>query len=124
MCWHSTYKNDGSLYKWAEVVNMKYWQTWHDDGSADIETTENEIIETLEAASQEEQQTGSEQIQQETEGTEGENVETVESVQDQQDSALYDHLEEIEKNSIASVYLLAALLLFTILKSLFSGVTR
>ena len=59
---------------------MKYWQTWHDDGSADIETTENEIIETLEAASQEEQQTGSEQIQQETEGTEGENVETVNKI--------------------------------------------
>ncbi len=101
---------------------MRYWQTWQlEEGSEPtIETNENDVIETLEEVIE-----GSEQ-ETEHEGEEetGENVEVVESVPDEQDNVIYDHLEEISKNSIACVYLLSALLLFTILRSVFSGVTK
>ena len=103
---------------------MKYWQTWHfeegEEPTTTIETSENEIIETLESV----MDPGSEEVQTEESEETGVNVEVLESVPDEQDSIVYDHLEEISKNCVACVYLLSALLLFTILKTIFTGVNR
>ena len=103
---------------------MRYWQTWQfEDGeepTTTIETTENEIIETLESVTNPE---AAETEIEESEET-GENVEVLESVPNEQDSIVYDHLEEISKNCVACVYLLSALLLFTILRTIFTGVNR
>lgn len=106
---------------------MRYWAYWHSEedpvenpDSNDIQAIEDQIISDLQAISEDQSETQSEELQEKEE----KNDDVLQIISVDPESDLFLHLEEIEKNNIACLYLLGFLVVFVVMKSIFSGLQR